>query len=392
MGRLAAWRPATTPSSRRDPRGVCASDRAIAPARGGTHGAPMTRMTLRPLALTLTLSLSPLACETHPPDTSEELAAALTSRPSFENAVVREDCPDPGVVRVDTPAATPRIAFYMTCTGGRFAIRRSTDLVKWTDTGEAIFPDGKPPWASDGNRNWAPEIHELGPASFVAYYTASDEHHKLAIGVAYAPHPLGPWTDRGRPLVQHAIGVIDATFFADDDGKNFLYWKVDGNQRGLPTPIMVQELGADGRSFAPRSSPVEVLTNDASSWEGPVVEAPWIVKRDGAYFMFYAGNVYDDRYRTGVARAPSPTARFTKSGSPILANNAKWVGPGHGSVVRAGATDWFVHHAWTTDASGQINRGSGRQVLLDAIVWKRDGWPSFAGGSSAIGPGPLPSP
>lgn len=300
----------------------------------------------------------------------------------YENAILPSDCPDPGVLNVDVNGDT---TYTMVCTGGSFRIRQSSDLVTWKDTGKAIFPSGKPPWAGDGNRDWAPEIHALGAGSFVAYYTASDATGHLAIGVAHATDPLGPWTDKGAPLVTHAIGVIDATFFADDDGKAYLYWKVDGNQKGQATPIFVEELAADGLSFASGSQAKMVLTNDPSTWEGGVVEAPWVTKHAGAYYLFYSGNVYDDRYRTGVAKASSPTGPFTKKGAPILQNNAKWVGPGHGSVVSASGDDWFVHHAWPTDAQGKRDAAKGRHVLLEKIVWS-GGWPTFATGSSAVGP------
>jgi beta-xylosidase len=347
---------------------------------------PLTRSLSLSLSISLSLTVF-AACgfDAAGSGESEQTASALPTS-TFTNPVIARDCPDPGVLRIDGEDG-----FVMACTGGRFGIRSSPDLVTWSDTTKSIFPDGKPPWAKDGKRDWAPEIHALGPNAYVASYTASDANGRLAIGAAHAADPVGPWTDRGQPLVQHAIGVIDATFFADDDGKKYLYWKVDGNQqRGVATPILVRELTADGMGFAAGSSAVEVLTNDPSSWEGPIVEAPYVVKRDGTYFMFYAGNVYDERYRTGVARSTSPTARFTKKGTPILGNNGKWLGPGHGTVVRTGGTDWFVHHAWVADAQGHRDGTKGRQVLLDAIVWK-DGWPSFAGGSSAIGPQPSPS-
>jgi beta-xylosidase len=323
---------------------------------------------------------------TPPPPASTQDAAPPPHVPKsvpYANAVLAQDCPDPGVLATGG-------TFFMACTGGKFRIRQSSDLVTWTDTGAFILPTGKAPWAGDGNRNWAPEIHELAPGAFVAYYTASDANGHLAIGVAHATSPTGPWTDRGTPLVQNPTGVIDATFFTDDDGKKFLYWKLDGNSKGQATPIFAEELAADGLSFAAGASAHQVLTNDPSTWEGGVVEAPWVVKRSGTYYLFYSGNVYDDRYRTGVARASSPTATFTKKGAPILANNDTWVGPGHGSVVDVNGETWFVHHAWATDGKGNRDASKGREVLLDAITWGADGWPDVATGSSAVGTKPGP--
>lgn len=126
------------------------------------------------------------------------------------------------------------------------------------------------------------------------------------------------------------------------------------------------------------------MRNDPTSWEGAVVEAPWVVEREGMYFMFYSANVYDERYVTGVARSRSPLGPFEKAEEPVLVNNDTWLGPGHGSIVHVGRDDWFVHHAWSVRADGEAAYEEGRFVLLDRVIWQ-DGWAHFANDSSAIG-------
>jgi beta-xylosidase len=234
-------------------------------------------------------------------------------------------------------------------------------------------------WAANGGRNWAPEIHAVG-GGFLAYYTTVNAANVLAIGVARAAKAEGPWTDRGSPLVEDPKGVIDATFFEDDDGSRWLFYKIDGNATGQPTPMFVRRLAEDGMGFATGSTPKQVLVNDTGTWEGGVVEAPWVVKRDGTYFMFYSGNVYDHRYRTGVARARALGGPWEKKGAPVLTNNAAWVGPGHGSVVPVGDRDWFVYHAWQNAGNGTAVTAKGRMVLVDPIVYE-GGWPKIGNGS-----------
>lgn len=302
-------------------------------------------------------------------------------RPSFQNPVVPFACPDPGVTL--EPGEHPR--FVMVCTGGRLPVRVSDDLVTWTDGANAILPSGKAPWSANGGRNWAPEIHRVG-SSWVAYFTAVNGGNTLSIGCATAPAAEGPFTDCGGPLVEDPLGVIDATFFEDTDGKRYLYYKIDGNSVGQHTPIYVRELAASGTSFAPGSSRVEVLNNDPATWEGGVVEAPWVVKHGSDYVMFYSGNVYDDRYRTGVARAKSPKGPFTKKGAPVLGNNAQWVGPGHGSVVSVHGRDYFFHHAWPALPNGKNDGTKGRYGLLAPIAWGADGWPVLGNGTPVVDP------
>lgn len=309
-----------------------------------------------------------------------ERSALASPKPPYTNPVVPFDCPDPGVVATGDAA----LGFIAVCTGGTFPIRSSRSLVFWAATGAALLPEGKPSWAANGFRNWAPEVHRVGD-HWVAYYTTVNGANVLSVAAATATSPLGPYTHAAGPLVEHPQGVIDATFFEDDDGSRWLVYKIDGNSVGQPTPMFIRRLAEDGMSFAPGSTATEVLRNNTNTWEGGVVEAPWIVKRDGTYYMFYSGNVYDFRYRTGVARASVLTGPYEKKGAPILANNERWVGPGHGSVVSVADEDYFVYHAWPNAGNGQHNGDAGRHILVDKIVWQ-DGWPTIHDGTPSRTP------
>ena len=95
--------------------------------------------------------------------------------------------------------------------------------------------------------------------------------------------------------------------------------------------------------------------------------------------------MYDERYRTGVARATTPLGPFTKQAQPILGKNATFVGPGHGSVVVGHSGNYFFHHAWTTNGSGVRNAGAGRWGLVEPIAYV-GGWPKINDGTSSAGP------
>lgn len=291
----------------------------------------------------------------------------------YTNPVLPRDCPDPGVLRVGD-------GYVMTCTSGNsgaaFPLFTSPDLVRWAPAGH-VFPEGtRPAWATGDF--WAPEIHRIGD-HYVAYYSARHVGGQLALGAARGPAPLGPFVDRGEPLLlDPGMGMIDASAFIGADGRPYLTWKHDGNAIGRRTPIVVQPLAADGLSLV--DAPVEAFANDRR-WEGALVEGPFVVSRLGQYFMFYSANAYyDARYALGVARAPGPLGPWEKRGDPILVSGGAFAGPGHGSVVVApGGEDALVFHAW--DAF-QIGGGPGRMVLLDALHWS-DGWPALPGAPSA---------
>jgi arabinan endo-1,5-alpha-L-arabinosidase len=297
--------------------------------------------------------------------------------PPYQNPVLDRSCADPGVLAAGG-------WYYLACTGGRFRIKRSRDLVIWSETDSTILPEGGPSWSANDMYRWAPELHRVGD-TFVAYFTAADSTGQRAIGAAVADTPLGPYTVGSAPLLTDPIGVIDPSFFRDDDGKQYLLWKLAGNSVGQPTPIYIRELRADGLGFASGSSKVELIRNDPNSFEGPVTEAPWLFEREGTYYLFYSGNYIDARYRVGVARATSVKGPYVKHEGPILGNNATWVGPGHGAVTQAGGADYFVYHAWPTTASGGIDESRGRLLLVDRIRWSASGWPVIGEGTPGTG-------
>ncbi len=283
------------------------------------------------------------------------------------NPVVAENCPDPGVME-------DAGRFYMVSTTHvlpAFPIRVSSDLVNWERTGAFVFTEGnRPSWARD--HFWAPEIHRVADR-YVVYYTArSTETNLLCIGVATASTPLGPYEDLGAPLVSQDTAALDPTFFRDEDGRQYLYWKADAP--GSPSgPILAQQLTPDGLALV--GSPVEVLRNDLG-WEGRLVEAPCLVKRGSYYYLFYSGSDYDTpNYAVGVARSTSPLGGFQKHGEPILRGSGRWKGPGHNSVATLNGQDYILYHAWEGRRFRDV-----RPCLADPLGWTADGWPAVEGG------------
>jgi len=279
----------------------------------------------------------------------------------YANPVIAQDAPDPGVLLVGG-------TYYLAHTGSNFPLFTSPDLVSWTAHGH-IFA-AHPSWAKSDF--WAPEIHAIGD-HYVAYYSARGADGKLAIGAARADAPNGPFTDLGAPLIHDAnMGLIDASEITTAAG-SYVLWKEDGNAIGKPTPIHAQKLAADGLSV---TGPIATLITNDLAWEGKVTEGPFMVAHGGMYYLFYSGNSYaNSTYAVGVARGTSPMGPFTKRGDPIVVSNARWVGPGHCSVVDApGGETAMVYHAWK---AGCVNTaGCGRETLVDLIHWDSDGWPS----------------
>jgi arabinan endo-1,5-alpha-L-arabinosidase len=142
--------------------------------------------------------------------------------------------------------------YWLVCTSNdapdAFPILHSRDLLHWECRGFA-FPAGQEPaWAASGRNMadfWAPEMAKVGDEYWLAF-TARQRSNALAIGLARAPLPVGPWTDNGEPLVtgkpvdttglgydptlpQMSGGVIDSHIFIDPSGDKYLFWKDDTN-------------------------------------------------------------------------------------------------------------------------------------------------------------------
>ncbi len=300
-------------------------------------------------------------------------AASAATSFQFQNPVRAGDYPDPSVIRVGAD-------YWATATSSEWAphfpLLHSRDLVNWEIKGYVFAQP--PAWAKANF--WAPEIAE-DKGKFFIYYTAREtKSNRLAVAVATAAHPAGPWTDHG-PLVAQEAGSIDGVPFTDAKGVRWLIWKEDGNSKKLPTPLWLQRLSEDGLKLIGEKK--EILRNDAP-WEGAVVEGAFVVRRGDYYYLFYAGGACCGRgcnYAAGVARAKNMEGPWEKApANPILAVNDAWKCPGHGSIVTdPDGRTWFLYHAYAQ--KGFV--ATGREMMLDEVVFGADGWPTINGGKGA---------
>lgn len=294
----------------------------------------------------------------------------------YTNPVLNHDFPDPDVLRVGDVFFA-----YATNSGGvNIQVARSTDLVRWE-----MLPDALPrlpSWAAqEFGFAWAPEVTTFDGEQFVLYHVARYLGVQC-IGVAVSPSPEGPFEPVSEaPLVCQTAqgGSIDPATFVDDDGTPYLLWKNDGNALGGKTWIYIQPLAPDGLRLL--GEPVPLLERD-QRWEGRLIEAPTLWKRDGRYYLFYSANDYaSPSYAVGYAVAGSILGPYTKPGrEPLLKSNLREgvVGPGGQDLIRlADGSEWMFYHGWVAD---------GRALFLSRMLW-HDGVPSVL---AQRGPQPAP--
>ena len=277
--------------------------------------------------------------------------------------------PDPGILRVGdeyyayASNSAPGDCIFGQVVGPNVQVAVSSDLRAWALLDDAL--PVLPSWAVRG-ATWAPHPVALD-GSYRLYFAARHgSHGDLAIGVASAAHPLGPFLPTDTPLVDApgAGGVIDPYVFADRDGSRWLLWKTDGNSRGLPTWIYIQRLAPDGLELV--GAPFPLIRND-QSWEGAIIEAPTLVYRDGEYHLLYSANACTDhRYGIGHAVAASLLGPYVKSSGPVFCSTSERIGPGGQDIVELDGRTWLVSHGW--DPALHY-----RRLYIDELCWEDDG-------------------
>ena len=291
--------------------------------------------------------------------------ALVGLQPAYRNPVLDNDAPDPSVVRIadGTYYAYTTQAYF----GAQFVnvpILHSSDLLSWELAGDA-FPEN-PEWAvrSPGDM-WAPHMAKWDDGSFRLYFSASRrDTGEMAIGVATAPSPIGPFTDAGGPIVTgEAFSAIDP-FVLEAGARHYLYWGSAGD------PIRVQELSDDGLHVI--GEPTEILQPSGGTYEG-LVEGAWVTVHEGLYYLWYSGDACcgaEAHYAVLVARSDSAVGPYVRNpDNPILEANETFDAPGHISAIGGpDGNDWMIYHAMVRPDT------SFRSLFLDRIDWV-DGWP-----------------
>lgn len=274
-------------------------------------------------------------------------------------------------------------------------ILKSADMTRWEYAGQVFTPGTQPAWHG-GSRLWAPDIRYTN-GHYTLYYSVPGQD---TVGVATAPTPTGPWTDKGAVLPASsgcATGDIDQAQFTDVGGQPYLYW-------GSYDTICVARMNGDRTRI---EGPVTEVA------QGRRMEGGFVVRREGYYYLFYSDAGCCDGaysgYQVKVGRATSPTGPFTddrgvdlmartSKGGIVVGGSDRWIGPGHNALqTDLSGQDWLVYHGIPAEdpdlklVPGIDRTLSRRPMLIDRLDWI-DGWPvvrAGAGPSTSVQPAPV---
>lgn len=295
---------------------------------------------------------------------------------------------------------------------GGVQVRRSTDLVRWELAGWAFDGVPGPAGAWSGALGlWAPEVVRVDSADGVRwrmYYSASTfGSRRSAIGLATAPHPAGPWTDRGIVVASdHAEppaglahpNAIDANLVVEPGGAQWLvYGSFFGGIHALPVDPatgLVIDAPAPGELHL---SPGVLLARRSRVADGAVEGAFVLPRPGGGWALIVSYDSLAGSYHVRAALGEKVAGPFRDRcgrvmtdvdaepwsvGVPLLtgyrlAGGPGVLAPGHASVLTepaAGADgdatrQLLVHHVRDADAPAE------HRLQVRRLVWTHDGWP-----------------
>ena len=294
----------------------------------------------------------------------------------YRNPVVAGFYPDPSAIRVGDD-------FYLvTSTCGYFPglpVFHSTDLVSWTQVGNAIHRPGQINYG---------EQEELTRGLFAATLAHHDGTFYVANTCFYcdrgnfvvtAKNPAGPWSDP----IWLGISGIDPSLFFDDDGSAWIVHNdvPDGKLRyDGHRAIWLQRFDFGTREHVGQR--ILLVDGGADPATNPEhVEGPHLFKHDGWYYLTAAEGGTGEQHAQMVWRSRALTGPYQPSPSnPALTQrdlDPKRADPvtstGHAQFVKLkDGTWWAVFLATRPYRGNQYNLG--RETFLLPVTW-RDGWP-----------------
>jgi arabinoxylan arabinofuranohydrolase len=235
----------------------------------------------------------------------------------------------------------------------------STDMVNWTDHGSPLNLSSFS-WASADA--WAGHVIFRNGLFYWYVPVTNRSTGRMAIGVAVASSPTGPFTDAlGAPLVEN--GEFDPAAFIDDNGQAYLYW-------GNPNVWYVR-LNADMISYSGGPVQIPLTTAGFGTRTGnpnrPTLyeEGPWVYKRNGLYYMVFAARCCPEFI--AYSTAPGPTGPWTYRGTIMPAQGSSFTN--HPGVIDFNGGSYFFYHNGALPGGG----GFARSVAVEKFTYNANG-------------------
>ena len=232
----------------------------------------------------------------------------------------------------------------------------SSDMAHWNFVSRLFLK----PWHKVYDELCAPAVTVLGDTM-------------LVFGSTYSSNfPLWMSTDPKGNVWKEAldsleIGGWDPAFFADDDGRFYMY-----NGSSNVYPLYGIEL--DRKTFRPKGTRKEMyfLQQWRYGWQrfgeymdntflDPFIEGAWMTKHNGKYYLQYgAPGTEMSGYADGVVVGDSPLGPFTPQSDPLSFKPGGFArGAGHGATYQDNWNNWWHVSTMNVTVKNTFERRNG---------------------------------
>lgn len=188
-------------------------------------------------------------------------------------------------------------------------------------------------WEASDASIFAPEMYCFDGIYYL-YYSAKDKSGIRRNSVVVADNPVGPY----EPLVNSEVNgldnplfldknqnndVLDTSIFVDDDNRMYMYYSVaDAHGQHIVGVELISPYEADWSTYVKvveagalnsSNSILKPLTWEMFRQGLPIVEAPFMIKSKGKYYLTYSVNgCWNKYYNVCYTVSDSPLGVFTK--------------------------------------------------------------------------------
>ena len=199
----------------------------------------------------------------------------------------------------------------------------SDDLIHWKQHSWLIDAHKLPADCPYNGRFWAPEIHFIKNKYYLTVnsgkVTKEDPKgmNTHSIWLFEADEVTGPYKLVNGPLTPQYNN--DATLFEDEDGQTYLYCSGNGLFQAKIDLIT-------GKLITPIQKFLDKKQPGYPEWMLGGIEGPFVLKKDGTYFMFFS--TWTRGYEVGLLKSKSPLGPWElASQNPIFGTRKKGYRP-----------------------------------------------------------------
>ena len=191
----------------------------------------------------------------------------------------------------------------------------SEDGIHWNEPVSVLKPLPGSDWEAD-EVNRPTVLHHEG--KYMMWYTGQmgpgTEEGRSAIGLAESSDGI-TWIRRREPVLKPEGGweeqaALCPTVLYDEDDKLFKMWYAAGNN--YEPDAIGYACSKDGIQWEkPCAEPV-LAPDPSNPWESYKLVAPFAVKEDGWFYLFYVGHLLMERAQIGMARSSDGISGWEK--------------------------------------------------------------------------------